>query len=59
MIGDDDLRDCFAMFAMLGFMSRGSVWEVKEAWDIADAMLEARTAKEEKGIVAVRKRKVK
>jgi hypothetical protein len=47
------------MFAMLGFMSRGSVWEVKEAWDIADAMLEARTAKEEKGIVAVRKRKVK
>lgn len=59
MIGDDDLRDCFAMFAMLGFMSRGSVWDVKEAWEIADAMLEARKAESEPevGIVAVKSRR--
>lgn len=59
MIGDDDLRDCFAMFAMLGFMSRGSVWDVKEAWEIADAMLEARKAEPEPevGIVAVKSRR--
>jgi hypothetical protein len=61
MIGDDDLRDCFAMFAMLGFMSRGSVWDVKEAWEIADAMLEARRAPKEPevGIVAVKSRRRK
>ena len=61
MIGDDDLRDCFAMFAMLGFMSRGIVWDVKEAWEIADAMLEARRAPKEPevGIVAVKSRRRK
>ena len=60
-MNENDLRDCFAMFAMLGFMSRGSVWEYKEAWDIADGMLEARKAEPEAeiGIVAVKKRKTK
>jgi hypothetical protein len=60
MIGDDDLRDCFAMFAMMGLISRGSVWEFKEAWEIADGMLEARNNKEpEVGIVAVKSRRRK
>jgi len=54
-MNEQDLRDCFAMFAMLGFMSRGSVWEVKEAWDIADAMLEARTPKG--GIMSIKKQR--
>ena len=56
-MNENDLRDCFAMFAMLGFMSRGSVWEYKEAWDIADGMLEARKKEnDEEGIVAIKKR---
>ena len=61
-MNEEDLRDCFAMFAMLGFMSRGSVWEYKEAWDIAEGMLEARKPKDvvEEGIIAVKpKRRVK
>ncbi|MEI6880733.1 MAG: hypothetical protein WCK82_05340 [Bacteroidota bacterium] len=60
-MNEDDLRDAFAMFAMLGFMSRGSVWEFKEAYEIADGMVEARKQKEEPeiGIVAVKKRKTK
>lgn len=57
MIGDDDLRDCFAMFAMLGLISTGDAWKPEEAWEIADEMLEARNKKEpEEGIVAIKKR---
>ena len=55
-MNENDLRDCFAMFAMLGFMSRGSVWEYKEAWDIADGMLKARKGEVEEGIVSIKKR---
>jgi len=59
-MNEDDLRDAFAMFAMNGLISRGSVWDFKEAWDIADGMLEARNKEEpEVGIVAVKKRKTK
>jgi hypothetical protein len=50
-MNDQDLRDCFAMFALL----TGATPE--EAYDIADAMLEARKPKEA-GITAI-KRKVK
>ena len=54
-MNEKDLRDCFAMFAMLGFMSRGSVWDVKEAWEVADAMLEARKIEnEDGGITAIK-----
>lgn len=41
-MNENDLRDCFAMFAMLGLLSRGSVWEAKEVWEIADAMIKER-----------------
>lgn len=43
-MNEQDLRDCFAMFALL----RVSVWEgekalaAKECYEMADAMLEAR-----------------
>ena len=65
MIGDDDLRDCFAMFAMLGLCMReevGVLGNVPEmAYQVADAMLEARRAPKEPevGIVAVKTRRRK
>jgi hypothetical protein len=50
----------FAGFAMLGLISRGSVWDFKEAWEIADGMLEAKDKQEpEVGIVAVKSRRRK
>jgi hypothetical protein len=59
-MNENDLRDCFAMFAMNGLISRGSVWDFKEAWEIADGMLKARNPEVEEGIVAVKpKRKTK
>jgi hypothetical protein len=51
---DEYLRDCFAMFAMNGLISRGSIWHVKEAYEIADAMIEERVKKEEQGIAVIR-----
>ena len=65
MIGDDDLRDCFAMFAMLGLCMReevGVLGNIPEmAYQVADAMLEARRAPKEPevGIVAVKSRRRK
>ena len=47
MIGDDDLRDCFAMFALCGILSCDySVDEepAKLAYKYADEMMEARRA---------------
>jgi hypothetical protein len=45
-MNEQDLRDCFAMFAMCGAIMRGDSWHPKEIWDIADEMVEARTPKE-------------
>ena len=64
MIGDDDLRDCFAMFALLGivFAHKGEDSESASltAYKYADAMMEARNKKEpEVGIVAVKSRRRK
>jgi hypothetical protein len=54
-MNENDLRDCFAMFAVVGLMHQGKDWEAKDAWEIADAMLEARNDKEEElGIAAVK-----
>ena len=60
-MNENDLRDCFAMFALNGLLSRASVFDVKEVWEIADAMLEARKAEPEPevGIVAVKSRRKK
>lgn len=60
-MNEEDLRDCFAMFAMLGLCMReevGVLGNVPEmAYQVADAMLEARSKREpEEGIVAIKKR---
>jgi hypothetical protein len=66
-MNDEDLRDCFAMFALTVYWKDGDVApDLKTAafwsYDMADAMLEARKAEPEveEGIVAVKpKRKTK
>lgn len=61
-MNEQDLRDCFAMFALNGLLTeaRGD-WNdeaiAELAYSLSDAMLKARKPKEE-GIVAI-KRKVK
>ena len=63
-MNEQDLRDCFAMFAMMGLIMRGEneiEYFPKDAYGIADAMLEARKKEViEEGIVAVKpKRRTK
>lgn len=61
-MNEQDLRDCFAMFAMCGWIMNGdySKEEIPSlAFDMADAMLEARTAKDSIGLPPVRARKTK
>ena len=60
LMNDEDLRDCFAMFALLR-MSFGDTDiaysnGAEKCYRIADAMLEARNAETEEGIVAIKKR---
>jgi len=57
-MNEQDLRDCFAMFALCGILSCD--YSVDEepavlAYKYADEMLEARKAKE-KGIVAIKRK---
>ena len=59
-MNEQDLRDCFAMFALLR-MSFGDTdiaysGGAEKCYRIADAMLEARKETEEDGIVAIKKR---
>ena len=59
-MNEEDLRDCFAMFALNGILSCN--YDVGEepavlAYKYADAMLEARSQSDEDGIVAIKKRK--
>ena len=57
-MNEQDLRDCFAMFAMMGLVIGENRTAVPEmAYKIADAMLEARKPKEEVGITAIKRRK--
>ena len=74
-MNEKDLRDCFAMFAMNGILKSYSMSEVfeeqhefgfkktiaKDAYKMADAMLEARNAEPETevGIVAAKSRRKK
>ena len=63
-MNENDLRDCFAMFTLMGIVSRGitneSIGMVAEnAYIMADAMLIARIKEEETGIAAIKKRRVK
>lgn len=61
-MNEEDLRDCFAMFAMLGFImaDQGEAGEgtAISAYELADQMLKARNKTEpEDGIVAIKKRR--
>jgi len=66
-MNENDLRDCFAMFAMCGIVMRGIEDSIvngaaRNAYRMADAMLEARNMepKQEVGIVAAKpKRRTK
>jgi hypothetical protein len=61
-MNDNDLRDCFAMFAMLrmGFdINNGYDKGATQCYLIADAMLKARTPKEEVGITAIKRTRKK
>lgn len=65
-MNDQDLRDCFAMFAMSGIIARGGLHPelmpeaciARRSYELADAMVEARRVKEEpQGIVAIKKKR--
>ena len=60
-MNDEDLRDCYAMFAMLGMLIDGSQTAgmksvAQGAYEMADEMLEARKPKESAGLPAIRRR---
>ena len=66
-MNENDLRDCFAMFAMTGWIMNGdySKTEIPNlAYQMADAMLEARKQKEKQdveedvGISAIKPKRV-
>jgi hypothetical protein len=59
-MNENDLRDCFAMFGMVGLImaykdNHPEITLAERAYSIADAMLQARKIDEE-GIVAIKKR---
>jgi hypothetical protein len=69
-MNENDLRDCFAMFAMNGIIARGGLHPelmpeeamARRSYEVADAMIKARTQEPEPevGIVAAKpKRKTK
>jgi hypothetical protein len=66
-MNEQDLRDCFAMFAMNGIIARGGLHPelmpeeamARRAYEVADAMLEARSGKDSIGLPPVRARKTK
>ena len=60
-MNEQDLRDCFAMFAMMSYWKDPNVapdFSTAAAWsyDMADAMLEARKPQETVGLPAIKKR---
>jgi hypothetical protein len=64
-MNEEDLRDCFAMFAMQALLRvdyensgyRLPLGIAEDAYTVADAMLEARKPKDEAGIAAVKPRR--
>jgi len=56
---DEYLRDCFAMFALLGLVQMNKepyndVAVAELSYSLADRMMEARVKKEEQGIAVIR-----
>jgi hypothetical protein len=68
-MNENDLRDCFAMFAMNGIIARGGLHPelmpeeamARRSYEVADAMIKARNAEPEQevGIVAAKTRRKK
>lgn len=60
-MNEQDLRDCFAMFALTGLIMRGDNGTAcpERAYEMADRMLEARKATEEQGIAAAKPKRVR
>jgi hypothetical protein len=56
-MNEQDLRDCFAMFALAGAMMANKSHSAQDIWEIADEMLEARNKKpeSEEGIVKIKR----
>ena len=56
-MNDNDLRDCFAMFALAGAVMSGKSRTAEDVWQLADEMMEARkkdrSDEEDTGIAAV------
>lgn len=57
-MNEEDLRDCFAMFALAGAIMNKEPWTAEQLWSIADDMVESRKKKENEneedaGIAAV------
>jgi mannose/cellobiose epimerase-like protein (N-acyl-D-glucosamine 2-epimerase family) len=61
-MNEEDLRDCFAMFALAGAVMAGKSRTAEDVWAIADEMMEARNKPKEKddeedtGIASIAKR---
>lgn len=60
-MNEDDLRDCYAMFAMLGMLIDGSQTAgmkavAQGAYEMADEMLEARKKEASAGLPAIKRR---
>ena len=60
-MNDQDLRDCFAMFALCGMIMRYDKIDPSVIWSMADRMIETRNEEpQEVGIVAAKpKRRTK
>jgi mannose/cellobiose epimerase-like protein (N-acyl-D-glucosamine 2-epimerase family) len=59
-LNEEELRDCFAMFALAGAVMAGKSRTAEEVWQIADDMMDARKPKDEAGIASVKRtRKLK
>ena len=65
-MNDEDLRDCFAMFALNGIIARGGLHPellpedciARRSYELADAMIEARNKTiDDGGITTIKKRK--
>jgi len=63
-MSEEDLRDCFAMFAMQALLRvdyedsgyRLPLGVAEDAYTVADAMIAARKPKQEAGLPAIRRR---
>ena len=59
-MNENDLRDCFAMFALIGVRSStDKEQQAKWCYEMADAMLEARDPQTSAGLPPIKRRRSK